>query len=131
MGSTKAVKTTGANALASGKIDDALDEARRALAADPANAEGRLLAARALARLGRLADSADELRRGAEADPLNAELQLELGYAMARRGDFSTAVSAWDQYLKLRPGAPSAERVRSAVESAMRLYNLIEAHTGV
>jgi hypothetical protein len=121
----------GANALASGKVDEALDEARRALAADPANAEGRLLAARALARLGRVGDAADELRRGAEADPLNAELQLELGYAMARRGDFATAVSAWDQFLKLRPGSQAADRVRSALESAMRLYNLIEAHTGV
>jgi tetratricopeptide (TPR) repeat protein len=121
----------GANALASGKVDEALDEARRALAADPANAEGRLLAARALARLGRVGDAADELRRGAEADPLNAELQLELGYAMARRGDFATAVSAWDQFLKLRPGSQAADRVRSALESAMRLYSLIEAHTGV
>jgi hypothetical protein len=121
----------GANALASGKVDEALDEARRALAADPANAEGRLLAARALARLGRVGDAADELRRGAEADPLNAELQLELGYAMARRGEFTTAVAAWDQYLKLRPAAKGADRVRAAVEAAMRLYNLIEAHTGV
>jgi hypothetical protein len=121
----------GANALASGKIDDALDEARRALAADPANAEGRLLAARALARLGRLGDAAEELRRGSESDPLNADLQLELGYAMARRGEFTTAVAAWDQFLKLRPGAKAADHVRSALESAMRLYNLIEAHTGV
>ena len=54
-----------------------------------------------------------------------------LRYAMARRGEFTTAVAAWDQFLKLRPGAKSADRVRAAVESAMRLDNLIEAHTGV
>lgn len=120
-----------ASALAIGRVDEALEEARRALAVDGASAQARLLSARALSRLGRLADAVEELRRATESDPLHADAHLELGYAAARRGELLVAVQAWDQWLKLRPGAPNAERVRSAVESAMRLYNLIEAHVGV
>jgi hypothetical protein len=121
----------GANALALGKIDEALGEARNALAADPGSALARLLAARALVRLGRLADSMDELRKAADADPLNPDVHLELAYAAARRGDMLAAVQSWDQFLKLRPSSSSADRVRAAMESAMRLNNLIEAHYSV
>jgi hypothetical protein len=120
-----------AAALAIGHVDEALSEARSAVAADPANPEARLLAARALSRLGRHADSVDELRRAIAADPLNAEAHYELGYAAARKGDLTMAVSSWDQFLKLKPAARSADRVRAAMESAMRLHNLIEAHFGV
>jgi hypothetical protein len=121
----------GANALALGRVDEALSEARAALAADPSSAVARLLAARALVRLQRLADSMDELRRAAEADPLNPDVHLEMAYAAARRGDMSAAVQSWDQFLKLRPSSSSADRVRAAMESAMRLHNLIEAHYSV
>ena len=121
----------GSAAMAIGRVDEALEEARRALAVDGGSAEARLLAARALSRLGRLADAVEELRHATERDPLHADAHLELGYAAARRGELLAAVQAWDQWLKLRPAAPNAERVRAAVESAMRLYNLIEAHVGV
>ena len=121
----------GSAAMAIGRVDEALEEARRALAVDGGSAEARLLAARALSRLGRLADAVEELRHATERDPLHADAHLELGYAAARRGALLAAVQAWDQWLKLRPAAPNAERVRAAVESAMRLYNLIEAHVGV
>jgi Tfp pilus assembly protein PilF len=121
----------GANALALGRVDEALSEARAALAADPGSAVARLLAARALVRLQRLADSMDELRRAAEADPLNPDVHLEMAYAAARRGDMAAAVQSWDQFLKLRPSSSGADRVRAAMESAMRLHNLIEAHYSV
>lgn len=121
----------GANALALGRVDDALGEARSALAADPGNALARLLAARALVRLGRIGDSMDELRKAADTDPLNADVHLEMAYAAARRGDMPAAVQSWDQFLTLRPASSSADRVRAAMESAMRLHNLIEAHYSV
>jgi hypothetical protein len=41
------------------------------------------------------------------------------------------AVQSWDQFLKLRPGSSSADRVRAAMEAAMRLNNLTEAHYSV
>ena len=121
----------GAVALAAGRVDEALGEARAALAADPGSALARLLAARALVRLGRVADSVDELRRAADADPLNPDVHLEMAYTSARRGDMTAAVQSWDQFLKLRPASSSSDRVRAAMESAMRLHNLIEAHYGV
>ena len=118
-------------ALAIGRVDEALEEARGAIAADPQSVQARLLAARALSRLGRGADAVEELKRAAAAEPLDAEVHLELGYACARRGEHAAAVAAWDQYLKLHPGGATADRVRGAMEAAMRLYNLIEAHLGV
>ena len=121
----------GANALALGRIDEALGEARAALAADSGSALARLLAARALVRLGRLADSMDELRKAADADPLNPDVHLELAYAASRRGDMVAAVQSWDQFLTLRPASSGADRVRAAMEAAMRLNNLIEAHYSV
>ena len=119
------------SALAAGRVEEALSAARLGIVADPASVEARLAAARALDRLGRLADAVDELQRAVRADPLSAASHLELGFASARRGDLATAVSCWDQFLRLAPGAREAERVRQALESAMRLHNLLEAHAGV
>ncbi|HEX2779523.1 MAG TPA: DUF4388 domain-containing protein, partial [Gemmatimonadaceae bacterium] len=67
-----------AAALAIGRVDEALEEARRALAVDGTSADARLLSARALARLGRLADAVDELRRATETEPLHADAHHEL-----------------------------------------------------
>ena len=117
-----------ADALAAGRVEDALASARRAIAADASHAEARLLAARALLRLGRFADSAEELRRAAQADALNPEVQLELGYACARRGDFERAIASWAHYLRSAPPSETTVRVRAAVDAAVRLRALIEEH---
>ena len=117
--------------LAEGKPEEALSAARSAVAADPANAEARLTAARALGRIGRLSECVEELRKALTADPINADIHLELGYASARRGELQAAVASWEQFLRLAPGAPATARVKSAMESALRLASLIEAHVSV
>jgi len=118
-------------ALEAGQVEEALSLARQGIAADPASAAARLVAARALLRLGRVSDSTDELRRAAQLDPVNPDIQLELGYACARRGDLDDAIASWDHFLRTAPADPSADRVRAAAETARRLRNLLEAHAGV
>jgi hypothetical protein len=122
-----------AAALSSGRGEEALAAARLAIAADPGHAMGRLAAARALGRLGRFSDSAEELRRAAQAgegDPAWPEIQLELGYAAARRGDIEAALGNWEMYLRTHPSGFTADRVRQAMECAVRMRNLLEAHSG-
>ena len=117
-----------AEALAAGRMEDALAAARLAIAADPENPDARLAAARALTRLGRFQDAAEELRRGAQADPRNADIHLELGFAAARAGDFAGAVTSWEFFLRERPGSPSESQVSVAIDAATCLRNLLEAH---
>ncbi|HKG95939.1 MAG TPA: DUF4388 domain-containing protein [Gemmatimonadaceae bacterium] len=116
--------------LSAGRPEAALSSARQAIVADPASAEARLAAARALLRMGRISDAGDELRRAAQADPLHPQIQRELGYAAARRGDFDAAAASWRHYLAAAPEAPDAERVRAAVAYAAQLQTLIAEHIG-
>ena len=117
--------------LEAGEFEQALAHARAGIVADPASAEARLAAGRALARLGRHSDSAEELRRAAQADPLNPPVQRELGFAAARRGEFELALGAWDHYLRASPGAPQAERVREALDAVRSLTRALEEHASV
>jgi hypothetical protein len=117
-------------ALAEGRPEDALADAREALAADPALGAAQLAAGRAYLRLGRVADAADALRRAADAEPLDAEVAFERGYAALARGDFDDAIAAWGRFLQLAPTHPRGDRVRAGLEAAARLRGMLEAHVG-
>jgi hypothetical protein len=116
--------------LAEGKIDQAIDAAYQAIAADDTNIEARVLHARALVRAGRHGEALDELKQAARIDPLNGEVHCELGFAAARRGNLSDATVSWRQYLSLSPDAPDTEQVRAAIEHASTLARLIQGKTG-
>ena len=118
-------------ALDAGRAEEALAAAREGIAADPQHAEARLVAARALGRLGRHSDAAEELRRAAQLDERNPHIQHELGYAAARRADFATASAAWERFLRAMPQSPGAQRARDALEALRRLERALEAHAGV
>ena len=115
--------------LDAGRAEEALSAARLGTSADPGSVDARLIAARALLRLGRAGDAGEELRRAAQVDPLDATVQRELGYAAARRGDLENAIAGWQHYLQTGADASDAGRVREAVNSATRLRALIEAHS--
>lgn len=115
-------------ALAGGRYEEALTAARAALASDGEITDARLLAARALTRLGRHADAVEDLRRAVKADPLTSAVHLELGFAAARVGDFATARASWEHFLRLAPAAAEGARVRAAIETLTRLMHLVEAH---
>ena len=117
-------------ALATGRLEEALDTAHQAVLADGRSGEARVLYARALARAGRRGEAVDELHRALQLDPLNPAIHVELGYAAARRGQFGDAVASWQQYLTLQPAGGEADRIRLAMEAANRLGNLVESHDG-
>ena len=116
------------SALDGRRPEEALSNARAALAADPASTEARLLAARALNRLARYADAVDELRRAVQSDPLTPAVHLDLGFAAVRVGDFASAHASWEHFLRLAPNVPDSARARAALETLTRLMYLLEAH---
>jgi tetratricopeptide (TPR) repeat protein len=116
------------SALAGRRPEEALSNARAALAVDPASTEARLLAARALNRLARYGDAVDELRRAVQGDPLTPAVHLDLGFAAVRVADFASAHASWEHYLRLAPTASDAGRARAALETLTRLMHLVEAH---
>ena len=116
------------SAMEGGRPEEALANARVALAADPTSTEGRLLAARALNRLARYHDAVDELRRAVQSDPLTPAVHLDLGFAAVRVGDFASAHASWEHFLRLAPNAAETSRARAALETLTRMMHLLEAH---
>jgi tetratricopeptide (TPR) repeat protein len=116
------------SAIEGGRPEEALTNARIALASDPTSTEGRLLAARALNRLTRYDDAVDELRRAVQTDPLTPAVHLDLGFAAVRVGDFASAHASWEHFLRLAPNAAETARARAALETLTRLMHLLEAH---
>jgi tetratricopeptide (TPR) repeat protein len=116
------------SAIAGRRPEEALSNARAALAVDPASTEARLLAARALNRLARYGDAVDELRRAVQSDPLTPAVHLDLGFAAVGVADLASAHASWEHYLRLAPAASDAGRARAALETLTRLMHLLEAH---
>jgi hypothetical protein len=136
-GATPASPTTvapieaAASALHSGEPQVALAICERITAESPELAQGHLLHARVLNRLGRQDEAARAVARGIEADPLNAELHAESGYCAAWCGDYLDALSSWERSLRLNPGSPDAQRIRAARDAASRLRCLLQEHIDV
>ncbi|MDB4910285.1 MAG: hypothetical protein JWO39_1108 [Gemmatimonadetes bacterium] len=136
-GATPASPTTvapleaAASALHSGEPQVALAICERITTESPEVAEGHLLHARVLNRLGRQDEAARAIARGLEVDPLNSELHAESGYAAAWCGDYLDALASWERSLKLNPGSPDAQRIRAARDAASRLRCLLQERIDV
>ena len=120
-----------ASALHSGEPQVALAICERITAESPELAEGHLLYARVLNRLGRQDEAARAIARGIEADPLNSDLHAESGYCAAWAGDYLDALASWERALRLNPGSPDAQRIRAARDAASRLRCLLQEHLDV
>jgi Flp pilus assembly protein TadD len=123
-----AAMTSAQEALAGGRPEDALAEARAALATGTDSTAARLLVAKALSRLARHQEAVDELRRAVQADPITPEVHRDLGFAAVRVGDFANARASWEHFLRLVPGSPDVGRVRAGLEVLTRLLHVLEAH---
>jgi tetratricopeptide (TPR) repeat protein len=118
-------------ALAGGRPEDALAEARAALSSGAEPTAARLLVAKALSHLTRYPEAVDELRRAVHADPITPEVHRDLGFAAIRVGDFANARASWEHFLRLAPGSPDVGRVRAGLELLTRLLHVLEAHADV
>ena len=118
-------------ALHSGEPLVALAICERIASETPELAEGHLLRARVLNRLGRQAEAARAVACGIEADPLNSDLHAEGGYCAAWAGEYLDALASWERSLRLNPGSPDAQRIRAARDAASRLRCLLQEHIDV
>lgn len=91
-----ALRVTRAEALVDLKRDkDAAADLARAVALDPAGAEGWLLQATLARRMGDLQLAETAILQAAERSPDSAEVQYEAGNIAAAKGDMAMAKTAW------------------------------------
>ena len=118
-------------AMAGGRVEDALANARLALSNEVPSTEARLMVAKALSCLSRFQEAVEELRRAVQADPLTPEVHLELGFAAIRVGDFANAHASFEHFLRLSPASNDVAHVRAALDILTRLQHVLEAHADV
>jgi Flp pilus assembly protein TadD len=64
--------------------------------------------------------AADAFRKAVEIKPDYAAAWQQLGYALIAVGDSAGATEALKSYLRVRPNAPDAERVRSMIKTLQK-----------
>ncbi|MEO6445230.1 MAG: DUF4388 domain-containing protein [Gemmatimonadaceae bacterium] len=104
----------------------ALSLASTAVSLAPADAEARLLFARALFQLQRDGEGEAELRHALAIDSRNQAVLMETARLAARRGDMSRAIDHWQRVVQAAPSSPLGERAREAIAVASRLDALLE-----
>ncbi|MBD3175661.1 MAG: tetratricopeptide repeat protein, partial [Armatimonadia bacterium] len=101
--------------LASGKIAEAEQAARQAMAADPQMPQAHVLLGMALTRSGSTSEGIEHLRKAVELDPSSRTARANLAIALERGGQERDALPLWRE---LADDDPSDKR---ATEAAKRL----------
>lgn len=104
--------------METGEFDAALEEARRALACDPANASAVMLVGEAIERQGAARIAQEEARMAAERDDA-ARLALEAARTALRSGELPRAVAAAENALRLSPSLPEAGSLLDTLRGMM------------
>jgi hypothetical protein len=99
---------SGANAAAAEQSQ--LDEATRAVAANPMDAQAHCRLGVALAGLHRLDEAMAHFRKALEIQPTCAEAHYQLGVALAGLHRLDAAIAQFQQALTLQPDYPEARR---------------------
>jgi tetratricopeptide (TPR) repeat protein len=89
--------------IASGSPQQAVEILRRAVAADPKDADAQVLLGTALALVPRRAEAIEVLRGSVELRPDSAQAHLALGMALARFGERDEARKAYERVVALDP----------------------------
>ncbi len=111
------------------KLDDALAECRRALAADPDDAEAHTSLGRLLRHLGRLDEAVAANRRAIALAPDRAEAHNELGNVRLELGWLDGAVAAYRRAVGLRPDfAQAHNNLGWVLQELGKLDEAVAAH---
>ena len=116
--------------------DRALDEARveaEALAAmHPGEPQANLVLARVHLAAGRGREAEEAVRTTLRLDPSCAPAHRLLGDALATRGRFQEAAEWWGRWLEVLGSSHHGERdqVRTAIEAARALHDVLRSHHG-
>jgi tetratricopeptide (TPR) repeat protein len=81
----------------------ALDEYKKAVEAEPGNAEAHYWRGRTLVNTGQFEPAAEDFKIAVKLKPDYAEAYDNLGWLSARRGDFAEGIAYLTKSLKLRP----------------------------
>ncbi len=100
-----------------GDLDGALDNYRKAIEADPRHVVARNNLGMVFIDMEDLDGAEAALVETLRVDPSYAEAYNNLGYVYRRRAAELDAVWAYDNFLRLEPGAEDAERIRRWAES--------------
>ncbi len=93
-----------------GRWDDAIEECRRSIAANPTESTLFLHLGVTLGKANRLKPAADALRRAAELNPRDTRAFYLLGLVQLERRDRQAARDAFNRFLQLAPGRLEEER---------------------
>jgi predicted O-linked N-acetylglucosamine transferase (SPINDLY family) len=96
-------KKRGNEFLAQGKLEDAAESYRQAVAADPGRAEGFLNLGYVLRELGLLDEAEHNLKRALLIDPAMADACYLLGGIAQERGNLAEAIGHYSKTLELKP----------------------------
>ncbi|MFT5422848.1 MAG: protein O-GlcNAc transferase [Phycisphaerales bacterium] len=97
---------------ASGKADEAIVAVRRALAKDPAHADGARMLSQMLLAQGRVDEARFALARALKAGRPDAALLVASAQVEAMGGETDAALAAIERAMELSPGLPGAMAVR-------------------
>ena len=110
----------GNDAFLQGHYEQAARAFRKAVAADPQNAEPRANLAAALSRLQQPEEARAEIEEALRLDPQNASAHFALGTLLARAGRNEEAI---DHYLQALAGDPGREDAHYNLANALRRGN--------
>jgi cytochrome c-type biogenesis protein CcmH/NrfG len=96
----------------SGQYEKAIDHYSKALEKDPKNADVRVDRAIAYHGLNQDPKAKEELIAVTQSHPEHRNAWLNLGVVSANMGDNTTAIRAWEQYLKLEPNGTHSAAIR-------------------
>jgi cytochrome c-type biogenesis protein CcmH/NrfG len=98
------------------QLDGAINYYSQALQIDPRNADVRTDLGIMYRRKGETDKAIGEFKKAAEIDPHHANSRYNLGVVLLHdKKDIKGAVQAWEEYLKVEPDSPRAEKIRSQI----------------
>jgi len=101
---------------------EALRYYQQALKLNPKLSDVRVDMATMYRRLGKADEALKELRRVIADDPQHAVAYMNLGIILRfDKGDYKGAIKAWEDFLRVAPKHPQADRVRELLEETRKL----------
>jgi tetratricopeptide (TPR) repeat protein len=95
------------------QFDGAINYYAQALQIDPRNADVRTDLGIMFRRKGETDKAIAEFKKAAEIDPRHANSRYNLGVVLLHdKKDIKGAIQAWEDYLKVDPDSPRAEKIR-------------------
>lgn len=125
---SEASRQAGREALAAGRLADALGHFSAAMNADPQDQEAAFLHGAAANRLGRFSEAEASLARAADAGYRNVELDFERGWAAMGRGQAQPCIEHLERFEANRPGRGQTSEFLGRCALSLGRHDVADAH---